>query len=67
MSFPLPKRTDTVYIEKGRFHLLRKGSDVIQFDRLGRYGPLYQRAHYNADGTRWRSIERFVSEERLRW
>jgi hypothetical protein len=67
MTFPLPRRTDTIFIEKERYHLLRKGNDVIEVDPPGRYGPLYQRAHYHADSTRWRQMERFVSNEQLHW
>ena len=43
------------------------GNDVVHIDLPGRYRPLYQRAHYRENSTRWRRITRFVSDERIDW
>ena len=67
MTFPLPERTDTVWVEKQRYTLVRKGNDVVAIDPPGRYCPLYQREHYRANSTRWRNVDRFVSSERIYW
>jgi hypothetical protein len=67
MTFPIEERTDTVWIEKEKYTLVRKGNDVVAIDPPGRYCPLYQRDHYRADATRWRTIERFVSDESIYW
>ena len=67
MTFPIEERTDTVWIEKERYTLVRKGNDVVAIDPPGRYCPLYQREHYRAGTTRWRKAERFVSEEAIHW
>ena len=65
LTFPISERVDTVYIEKERYTLIRKGNDVVAIDPPGQYCPLYQRAHYRVNSTRWRKIERFVSNEQI--
>ncbi len=60
-------RTDTVSIENGTYRLTRKGNEVVAIDPPGRYCPLYAREHYRQNKTRWREIERFVSQEQLYW
>ena len=67
MTFPITERSDTVWIEKEDYMLVRKGNEVVAIDPPGRYCPLYQRDHYRQDSTRWRKIERFVSSERIYW
>ena len=67
VTFPIAERTDTVYVEKERYTLVRKGNDVVAIDPPGRYNPLYQRAHYRQNSTRWRKIERFASKEDIYW
>ena len=67
MTFPIGERTDTVWIEKEKYTLVRKGNDIVAIDPPGRYAPLYQREHYRVDGTRWRAMPRFVSNERVYW
>ena len=67
MSFPIAERTDTVWIEKQQYTLVRKGNDVVAIDPPGRYCPLYQREHYRQNGTGWRKIQRFVSGEQILW
>jgi hypothetical protein len=64
---PHRERTDVVYVEKERYTLISKGNEVVSIDPPGRYCPLYQRAHYRAGSTRWRKIERFVSNESIHW
>ena len=67
LTFPIAERTDTVYVEKERYTLVRKGNDVVAIDPPGRYNPLYQRAHYRQNSTRWRKVERFASKEEIYW
>jgi len=67
MSFPIAERTDEVWIEKAQYRLLRKGNDVVNIDPPGKYCPLYRREHYRENTTRWRTMERFVSREEIRW
>ena len=67
MAFPITERTDTVWIEKERFTLVRKGNDVVAIDPPGRICPLYQREHYRVSSTRWRKAQRFVSREEIYW
>ena len=67
MTFPMADRTDTVSIEKEEYRLTRKGNEVVAIDPPGRYCPLYLRDHYRENSTRWRKIERFVSDEQIYW
>ena len=67
VQFPLPERSDTVTIEKENFRILRKGNDVVRIDPPGRWCPLYRRDHYRVNSTRWRTIERFVTDESIHW
>ncbi len=65
LTFPITERTDVVNIEKRPYTLVRKGNEVVSIDPAGRYYPFCQRGHYRSNTTRWRTIERFVSEERI--
>ena len=67
VTFPIAERTDVVYVEKEQYTLIRKGNDVVHIHPPGKYCPLYQRAHYRANTTRWRKLERFVSNEIIHW
>jgi hypothetical protein len=67
VTFPIAERTDTVWIEKEKYTLVRKGNDVVSIDPPGRFCPLYQRDHYRQNATRWRRMERFVSKELIHW
>jgi len=67
LTFPISERTDVVWVEKRRYTIVRRGNEVVDIDPPGRYCPLYQRGHYRQDSTRWRKIERFVSDETILW
>ena len=67
LSFPIFERTDSVYIEKERFTLVRKGNEVVDISPPGRFCPLYQRRHYRQDTPRWRKVVRFVSDDVIDW
>lgn len=67
LTFPVSERIDVVDVQKARYTLVRRGNEIVQIDPPGRYAPLYQRQHYRSDAVRWRRIERFVSEETIRW
>ena len=62
LTFPNPARKESVWIEKHPYTLYLKGNTVVDIDPPGRTCPLYQRAEYRDDTTRWRKIERFVPE-----
>ena len=67
ITFPIAERSDTVWIEKHKYTLVRKGNDVVAIDPPGRVCPLYQREHYREDGTRWRAAERYVPKKEIYW
>lgn len=54
-------------MEKHRYVLTRRGSDVVDIDPPGRYCPLYQRRHYRDGETRLRPVTSFVSSENVDW
>ena len=65
LMFPISERVDTVYIEKKRDTLIRKGNEVVAIDSPGQCCPFFQRDHHRVNSTRWREIERFVSKEQI--
>jgi hypothetical protein len=67
LEFPIPVRSDTVTVEKENYRILRKGNEVVRIDPPGRWCPLYRRDHYRVNSTRWRKIERFVTDESIHW
>jgi hypothetical protein len=67
ITFPLSERTETAWIEKERYTLALKGYDVVAIDPPGRYCPLYQRAHFRPNRTRWVERERFVPDREVSW
>jgi len=67
MSFPIFERTDTIWVEKKAFTLIRKGNEVVSIDPPGRNHPLYQREHYRDDTPRFKKITRFVADQSIAW
>ena len=67
VSFPIALRRETVHIQGSDYGLLRKGNEVVSIDPPGRHCPLYQRAHYRANTTRWKKTTRFVADKRIHW
>ena len=66
LTFPIAERSEDVYVEKQRYTVVVRGSDVVCMEPAGKYFPLYQRRHLR-EATRWRYAERFVSEEAIHW
>ncbi len=67
LTFPITEHSETIWIEKRKYTLVRKGSDIVAIDPPGQICPLYQREHYRASATRWRKVERFVSKETIHY
>ena len=67
LQFPIFERTDEVHVQSRRYHLVRKGNEIVVIDPPGRYAPFYQRSHYRASSVRWRKMRRFVSDEQVYW
>ena len=67
LRFPIEERRDVVYIEKQRYHLVRRGNEVVAIHPPGRYCPLYQRAHYRENTVRWKRVTRFVPDRQVDW
>jgi hypothetical protein len=67
LTFPISEQAETIWVEKKRYEVVRKGNDVVAIDPPGRITPLYQREQYRRNETRWRRAERFVSGECIYW
>ncbi|RKY06227.1 MAG: hypothetical protein DRP56_07810 [Planctomycetota bacterium] len=67
MTFPIAERTDSIWVEKHKYNIVRKGNEVVAMDPMGEFCPLYLREHYRANDTRWHKAERFVSDESIHW
>ena len=63
MTFPITERTNVTYVEKEKYILVCKGNDVVHIEPPGKYCPLYQREHYRQNATRWKKVERFISDK----
>ena len=67
ITFPIHERTVTEMIGCVLYTMVIKGNDVVFIDPPGKNHPLYQRAHYRENQTRWRKVNRFVTKEDLKW
>ena len=67
MTFPIRITTHEVVIEKEPYRLECKGNEIIDISPPGKICPIFNRPHYRDDTTRWRKIERFVSDEVFEW
>ncbi len=65
--FPIEKRKALLDIEGEQYAVMRRGNEVVHIDPPGEHSPLYQRDHYRQEETRWRTVKRFVSKERVAW
>ena len=67
ITFGLQEQKVEVDIQAQHYHLITRGSEVVDIYPRGRFFPLYQRDHYRNDQTRWHHVERFVSDEEFPW
>ncbi len=67
MSFPISERRRETDIECQHYHLITRGNEVVDIYPRGRFCPLYQRDYYRTDTTRWKKVQRFVSNESIAW
>jgi len=67
VTFPIAERTVKETIGAVPYTLVIKGNTVVSIDPGGKNGPLYLRAHYHENQARWRTLSRFVPEEKIVW
>lgn len=67
LTFPIEEKSGHIWIEKTRFNMIFKGNEVVHVDPAGINCPLFQREHYRVNDTRWRKVERFVSDTIIDW
>lgn len=68
LEFPVPKRTVTERIGPEKYSLVVQGNTVMSIDPPGKNGPLYTGRLLNSgEEMRWRKVNRFVSNETIKW
>jgi hypothetical protein len=67
LTFPIPERTVKEKIGTATYTLVLRGNTVVSIDPPGSNGPLYQRSQYRSNQTQWRTVQRFVPEDAVRW
>ena len=67
LSFPIEERKVETDIQSRHYHLIVRGSDVVDIYPRGRFCPLYQRDHYREPATRWKKVTRFVADSPIHW
>ena len=67
LTFPIAERINRIQVEGRDYTLVRKGNDVVNIDPPGQNYLQYQREHYREDQTRFKTIERFVSDRTVDW
>ena len=65
LDFPIEEKTVTEMIGSVLYTLVIKGNEVVFIDPPGKTHPLYQRAHYRENNTRWKKVKRFVPDKHL--
>ena len=67
LNFPISETTHELWCEKNRYKVICKGNDVVHIDPPGQNHPLYQRAHYRQNETRWHNVKRFIPDQLINW
>ena len=67
VTFSIAERTIKETIGAVPYTLVIKGNTVVSIDPPGKLGPFYLRAHYRENTARWRTMRRFVPEEKMAW
>jgi hypothetical protein len=67
LAFPIEERDAVTFVERRRYALRLKGNEVVAIDPPGTIAPLYQRAHYRRNTTRWHKVRRFCCEKTIPW
>ena len=67
LEFPIREKTERIFIEKHKYSIVLRGSDVVWIDPPGKNRPLYQRGHYRNGITLLKKTLRFVPEREISW
>ena len=67
VSFDLPVTTHLIYADHRGYRLMLKGNTCVAIDPPGKNVPLFQRAHYIPDETRWKTGQWFVPDRKIFW
>jgi hypothetical protein len=67
VTFPIAERKVREIVAGTYYTIILKGNTVVGIDPPGQRGPLYRRDYYRTDRTLWHKVDRFVSDETIRW
>ena len=62
LSCPIAERTEKLKTSGGEYQVVIKGNEIVDVNPKGTRHPMFQRGQYRQNKTRWRTVERFVSE-----
>ncbi len=62
LECPIRERSEKVHIGGADYQFLIRGNEIVDVTPKGRLCPLFERAGYRQNETRWRNVERFVSD-----
>jgi hypothetical protein len=65
--FSIDEKTVKETIAGTKYSITVKGNTVVAIDPPGVNCPLYQREYYREDHTLWHKVERFVTNENIKW
>ena len=54
-------------IEKRGYGVTIRGADIVEMKPSGVLGPFYERDYYRTGETRWRRVDRFVTDKTIAW
>jgi len=63
LSFPISEQVHSETIQGTAYTITTKGNDVVDISPEGTKHPFYQREHYRSGTTKFKTVERFVSDE----
>ena len=67
ITFPISESIVKEDIAGTEYTITVKGNTVVAIDPPGVNCPLYQREHFRQNHTLWQKVDRFVSNETIRW
>ena len=67
ITLPVSERDEKVNSQDKDYVFTVKGNDIVHVEPQGIFHPLYQREKYRQGQTKWKSVERFVTDKALSW
>lgn len=72
LRFPIAEREETLSFAgtsdddgsaiRNEYKVVVRGNEIVDINPAGKRRPIFQRPHYRENETRWKTVERFVSD-----